>query len=128
MQRLNDELLEAILKWQSKRYIHLLSAIDSTNRLKHLSAGTDEEAIDLELDVRSAILDELQTLDEEFKTLTLDLDEAEISFLLSKETEAGNLSPLEKTLRKANKSSSDASFKLIALDKDFRIGFEKKDS
>lgn len=127
MRQLDDELLEEVLKWQSKRYILLLSAIDSTNRLKGLVLSSDEEAIDLELDVRESILDELKVFDEEFKVLTVDLEEEDIQTLLSKDDEAKNLSPLEKTLRKANRSSSDASYKLIISDKEFRSFFRGKE-
>lgn len=127
MRQLDDELLEEVLKWQSKRYILLLSAIDSTNRLKGLVLSSDEEAIDLELDVRESILDELKVFDEEFKVLTVDLEEEDIQTLLSKDDEAKNLSPLEKTLRKANRSSSDASYKLIISDKEFRSFFKGKE-
>lgn len=127
MRQLDDELLEEVLKWQSKRYILLLSAIDSTNRLKGLVLSSDEEAIDLELDVRESILDELKVFDEEFKVLTVDLEEEDIQTLLSKDDEAKNLSPLEKTLRKANRSSSDASYILIISDKEFRSFFKGKE-
>lgn len=128
MQVLNNEVLEAVLKWQSKRYIRLLSAIDSTERLKNLSRSSDEEVIDLELDVRDSILDELRTFDEEFKVLTMDLSEEDIALLLSKEYELPNLSSLEKALRKANKSSGDAAYKLMALDKEFNLSYLKEKS
>lgn len=128
MQELNDEVLEAVLKWQSKRYIRLLLAIDSTERLKSLSKSSDEEAVDLELDVRESILDELRTFDEEFEALTMDLSREDIALLLSKEFDLPHLSPLERALRKANKSSSDASYRLIALDKEFNLAYLKEKS
>lgn len=128
MQELNDEVLEAVLKWQSKRYIRLLLAIDSTERLKSLSKSSDEEAVDLELDVRESILDELRTFDEEFEALMMDLSREDIALLLSKEFDLPHLSPLERALRKANRSSSDASYRLIALDKEFNLAYLKEKS
>ena len=125
MQLQNEELLQDILLWQSKRYIQLCAAMDSTKRLNDLVKLNDEESIDLELDVREAILGDLQTYDEEFKVLTQDLTEEEISKLLSKKVDAPNLSDLEKTLRKANKTSYDATYRLIEADKAFYSAYEK---
>ena len=125
MQLQNEELLQDILLWQSKRYIQLCAAMDSTKRLNDLVKLNDEESIDLELDVREAILGDLQTYDEEFKALTQDLNEEEISELLSKKVDAPNLSDLEKTLRKANKTSYDATYRLIEADKAFYSAYEK---
>lgn len=125
MQLQNEELLQDILLWQSKRYIQLCAAIDSTKRLNDLVKLNDEESIDLELDVRQAILDDLRTFDEEFKVLTQDLTEEEKSELLSKEVAAPNSSDLQKTLYKANKTAYDATYQLIALDKEFYLAYEK---
>lgn len=126
MQALNDEILHTMLQWQSKRYVMISSALDSTRRLQELSKNNDEEAIDLELDIRQSIIDGLRVMDEEFKMLTYGLDSDAISELLSKDYDEAGITPLQKALRRANDNSRAISYRLIGADKQFSLEYGKE--
>lgn len=124
MPEFNDELINSVLEWQYKRNVSLNAAIDSTRRLHDLQLLDDEDAVELELDIRQYILDELQGLDEEFKSITYGLEEEVIDRLLKKEENA-NVSPLENKLRAINMSAFNATYKLLELDKKFNLAYGK---
>jgi len=125
MSKFSDELLKDVLNWQTKRYLQITSAIDSTQRLIDLSKINDEDSLELEIDLRQVSIDELQTLDNVFEEMTVDFSENDVDELLSIEYDEENISVLENKLRLANFNSYSALNKLKGIDKIFSTEYGK---
>lgn len=125
MPKFSEELLKDVLNWQTKRYLQIISALDSTNRLIDLSKIDDEESVDLEIDLRQISINELEALDNAFEEMIVDLSDDDIEELLSIDYENDRISALEKKLRFANFNSYSAIYKLRNADKIFNIQYGK---
>ncbi len=125
MPKFNEELLKDVLNWQTKRYLHLIAVLESTNRLIDLSKIDDEKSVDLEIDLRQVSIDELEALDNVFEEMVIDLSEDDIEDLLSIDYDEEKLSSLEKKIRLANFNSYTALHKLKRADKTFSIEYGK---
>lgn len=125
MFKFSDEFLKDVLNWQTKRYLQIISAFDSTQRLIDLSKINDEDSIDLEIDLRQVCIDELEALDNVFEEMIIDLTEDDVDELLSVDYDEENISELEKKLRLANFNSYSALNKLKRADKIFSTEYGK---
>lgn len=125
MFKFSDEFLKDVLNWQTKRYLQIISAFDSTQRLIDLSKINDEASIDLEIDLRQVCIDELEALDNVFEEMIIDLTEDDVDELLSVDYDEENISELEKKLRLANFNSYSALNKLKRADKIFSTEYGK---
>lgn len=125
MFKFSDEFLKDVLNWQTKRYLQIVSAFDSTQRLIDLSKINDEASMDLEIDLRQVCIDELEALDNVFEEMIIDLPEDDVDELLSVDYDEENISELEKKLRLANFNSYSALNKLKRADKIFSTEYGK---